>query len=162
MHIAMKHLHPTFPHIDYRFVRRSVGIIVWRGLTLSLLYISMFALLMLIQPDVLTVLDSAVLPHMLRSLRIEFAQLGIADDQLILSLALVPVVIQIMGAMQLWDDTPDMLTADQLVLMRMCMAAGWLVDFDGDSYRLYGPEGQRETRYHLVDLADFAADEDTP
>jgi hypothetical protein len=93
---------------------------------------------------------------MLANLRTELIQLGI-DDQIMLGLALLPVFIEVMEV--IWSpDADTILTTEQIKPMRVCMAAGWLVDFDGDSYHLYGPTGERTTLDHLDDLEEFAID----
>jgi hypothetical protein len=52
----------------------------------------------------------------------------------------------------------DELEPAQLEVIRRLAAKGWIVDWNGDTYELYGPTGQRETYSDLADLEYIAED----
>jgi hypothetical protein len=162
MHIFLSHslTLQRIQRIQYRFVVRSVGIIVWNGLLISCSILSFFALLLLARPSILPLIPYPALPQMVALVAVELQELGIGSDSSLLVLALIPAIARVFGLM--FEDETEPLTPAQLIPMRACLAFGWLVDYNGETYELYGPQGARQTLERLTQLEDFVTDLENP
>lgn len=66
---------------------------------------------------------------------------------------MVELIFRVMKALH-----GDDLAPEQIETIRKLARAGWVVDWDGKTYELYGPTGQRESFADLADLEYIAED----